>query len=128
MLILKKEIAISNFYLQLFLFSPLYFVLNFSIHICSLCFLNWASIFLIFSRTVTSICDKLCPGRLKCSPVVLFVIELKMYPLCSEIRSCKLLWLSPMYCILHFLHEIQYTILLVWQFTWGGIVRRFLLL
>ena len=51
---------------------------------------------------MTSKCAKLCPGRLKCSPVVLFFTELEMYPQCSAILSCRLLWLSPMYCTLHF--------------------------
>ena len=62
---LKKVFAISN---QDFLFSPLYLVLKFWIHICSLCFL-YKVLFLIFSKTVTLMSDNWWPGRLKCSPV-----------------------------------------------------------
>ena len=114
---LKKDIATSN---QDFLFRPLYFVLNLSIHICSLCFLN-CSLLLTFSKIVTSMSDSWCPGRLKCCPVAFERCLFVMYPLCSAILSWRLLWLSPMYCTGHFLHPIQYTIFLVWQFTWSVI-------
>ena len=92
-------------------------VLKVSIHICSLCFLNCGSSLNIFSIIETSMSANLCPGRLKCSPVALCLSALVMYPLCSEILSTKLLCVSPIYCILHFLHCIQYTIFFVWQLT-----------
>ena len=104
---LKKELQLA---VQDFLFSPLYLVLKVSIHICSLCFLNCGSSLNIFSIIETSMSANLCPGRLKCSPVALCLSALVMYPLCSEILSTKLLCVSPIYCILHFLHCIQYTI------------------
>ena len=112
--VFKKDIATSNY---VFLLRPLYLVLKLSIHICSLCFLYRGSSFHIFSKTVTCMSDNLCPGKLKCSPVALLIIEFEIYPLCSAILSCKVLWVSPMYCTGHLLQSIQYTMFLVWQLT-----------
>ena len=101
----NKTIAISK--CQVFLFIPLYLVLNFSIYMLSLAFLNCGSWLLTFSIIVTFMLWILWPFLLKCWPVALLRCWLATYPLWSENLSCNVLSVSPMYCSLHTSHSTQ---------------------
>ena len=90
------------------LLRPLYLVLNFLIYSSSLSFLTNGSTLCTFSYTATLISLTLCPGRLKWAPLAFERCLLATYVLCSLNLSCIDLSDSPMYCILHFWHVMQY--------------------
>ena len=73
-------------------------------------FLYCMSLILTFSSTVVVKLASECPGKLKWYPVDLSVFCVLMYPMCSQILSCKFLSVSPMYLCLQFeiLHSIIY--------------------
>ena len=100
-----------------FLLSPLYLVLNFRMNKSSLSFLTNGSRLWTFSKIVTFISLTLWPERLKWNPVAFPKCLLITYALCSLNRSCKDLSVSPMYCILQFWQDMQYTILVDLQVT-----------
>ena len=89
---LKKLLQLA---IHVFLFIPLYLVLNCSMNIDSLVFLNWGSLLKTFSRMVTSISEMAWPGRLKCSPVVTYC-----YLLLPVVTYCYLLLHIVTYCYL----------------------------
>ena len=98
----------SQFQPPLILLRPLYLVLNWLIHIFSLCFLYWGFWLKTFSMMVSVISLTLCPCSLKCFPVALLRFLVVTYPLCSKNLSLTILSVSPMYCWVHFLHPIKY--------------------
>ena len=71
----------------------------------------------IFSIIEISILLRLCPGRLKCAPVILFVCLFFTYPRRSENLAWSVLFVSPTYWVGHFLQLIKKMRFRVWQFT-----------
>ena len=91
-----------------FLFSSLWNVLNFLINSDSLSFLYCGSYDLTFSKIETFMSLLECPGRLKWWPAGSFIFLVFIYPKCSQIRSLRVLSVSPMYLFMKFVFVYNY--------------------